>query len=423
MLSAIFYKLLYGFSVLFGVVTLVFFIFNLSPSDPTRLIAGQNDSEEVLELIRKRLGLDLSVTDRYVLYINDLSPLSYHGKAEDSRNKWDDHEYSGVRFIKADSFDLAIKFPYLRRSYISNRAVTDIIADALPGTIILAISAILIALLIGIAMGVIAALNKDAWPDKLALLFSALGMSGPSFFMAIIIAWLGGLLWFSHIPVNILPFAILFLAFLAFSFGRYKVGRKKRSAILISAFAFGWLYLAISALLFDGALPGSSWVVALPGTGLNMTGSLYGVDVWKGEQLELKNLILPAITLGIRPLSVVVQLTRNSMLDVLQSDFVRTARAKGLSETRVVLVHGLRNALNPVVTAVSGWFASLLAGAVFVEYVFGWKGLGMEIFRALDQEDLPVVMGAVLVVAAIFVLINVLVDLIYALLDPRVKLT
>jgi peptide/nickel transport system permease protein len=110
------------------------------------------------------------------------------------------------------------------------------------------------------------------------------------------------------------------------------------------------------------------------------------------------------------------------MLDVLQSDFIRTARAKGLSEARVVWVHALRNALNPVVTAISGWFASMLAGAVFVEYIFGWNGLGKEIVNALNTLDLPVIMGAVLVVAIIFITINILVDFVYAWLDPRVKL-
>src|SRR5207244_3687785 len=109
-------------------------------------------------------------------------------------------------------------------------------------------------------------------------------------------------------------------------------------------------------------------------TGLNPSGSLYDLDVWNGEQLVLSNLILPAVTLGIRPLSIVIQLTRSAMLDVLSQDYIRTARAKGLSPARVVLRHALRNALNPVVTAISGWFAGLMAGAVFVEKIFSWKG-------------------------------------------------
>jgi peptide/nickel transport system permease protein len=121
-------------------------------------------------------------------------------------------------------------------------------------------------------------------------------------------------------------------------------------------------------------------------------------------------------------LAIIVQLSRNTFLEVLSQDYIRTARAKGLSEWQVMRRHVLRNALGPVVTAVSGWFASLLAGAVFVEYIFGWKGLGKVTVDALMKFDLPVVMGAVLFIAVAFILINILVDLIYAWLDPRIRL-
>ena len=136
---------------------------------------------------------------------------------------------------------------------------------------------------------------------------------------------------------------------------------------------------------------------------------------------QWKNLILPALVLGIRPLAVVIQLMRNSLLEVLNQDYIRTARAKGLNQFQVVKNHALRNSLNPVITAISGWFASMLAGAVFVEYIFGWNGLGKEIVTALNTLDLPVIMGAVLVIAMVFITVNILVDLIYGWLDPRVK--
>lgn len=156
-------------------------------------------------------------------------------------------------------------------------------------------------------------------------------------------------------------------------------------------------------------------------TGLNLTGDLFVADIYTGkERLVLKNLILPAIVLGIRPVAVIVQLTRSSMLDVLSMDYVRTARAKGLTNRVVLFKHALRNALNPVVTSVSGWFASLLAGAFFVEIIFDYKGLGYVTVKALQKFDFPVVMGAVLFAATIFVLINILVDIFYSLLDPRV---
>lgn len=152
-------------------------------------------------------------------------------------------------------------------------------------------------------------------------------------------------------------------------------------------------------------------------TGLKMTGSLYDL---RGN-LQLQNLILPAIALGIRPVAIITQLTRSSMLDVLGQDYVRTATAKGLNFRTVLFRHSLRNALNPVITSVSGWFASLLAGAYFVEVIFNFKGLGYITIQAIENFDFPVIMGAVLIAAIIFVLINLFVDLLYAVFDPRVK--
>jgi peptide/nickel transport system permease protein len=123
----------------------------------------------------------------------------------------------------------------------------------------------------------------------------------------------------------------------------------------------------------------------------------------------------------IRPLAIIVQLTRSSMLDIMSQDFIRTARAKGLSESRVLYRHALPNALNPVVTAVSGWFASLLAGAVFVEFVFGWNGIGQELFMAIEKQDQPIVMGGVILVSTVFIIVNVLVEWVYGILDPRIR--
>lgn len=158
-------------------------------------------------------------------------------------------------------------------------------------------------------------------------------------------------------------------------------------------------------------------------TGLNMFGSLYEVDPFKGETLALQNVILPAIALGIRPLAIITQLTRSSMLDVLSQDYIRTATAKGLSRRLVIAKHALRNALNPVLTAVSGWLASLLAGAFFIEYIFNWRGLGKVTVDALTTSDFPVVMGSVLIVAIIFISINIVVDILYGVLDPRVRIS
>ncbi len=157
-------------------------------------------------------------------------------------------------------------------------------------------------------------------------------------------------------------------------------------------------------------------------TGLNLTGQLWVNHPIYGRTLHIENLVLPAFTLGLRPLSIITQLTRSSMLEVLSQDYIRTARAKGLRYLQVISKHALKNALNPVVTAVSGWLASLMAGAFFVEFIFDWKGLGFITLKAVQSLDFPVVMGATLFIALIFVLVNIVVDIFYAILDPRVHL-
>jgi len=149
---------------------------------------------------------------------------------------------------------------------------------------------------------------------------------------------------------------------------------------------------------------------------------MFETDAFTGRRLELQNLILPAFTLGIRPLAIIAQLTRSSMLDVLGQDYIRTAYAKGLSTTKVIFGHALRNAINPVITAITGWFAELLAGAFFIEYIFGWKGIGKITVDALEKLDYPVVMGSVLITAALFVMVNILADLLYSIVDPRIGL-
>lgn len=415
MIGLLFRKLASGIPVLFGVVSLVFLIFNLSPSDPARTIAGQNDSEEVLAAIRAKLGLDQPASTRYLLWLNDLSPVSVHSTDSASIIHFDPNEYSGIRLAGAVSgTGLYLKLPYLRRSYKSERKVSEILLSALPSTALLALAAILLALVVGIPFGILAATRLNQFTDRFLVFISVVGMSGPSFFMAILVAWLGGLVWSKNIAIPLVPIILLVLVAI-FKYGVFKEKKQPvwmRSSYLITGLAVIWFCVAAA---------GFAPMIHLPGTGLSMNGSLYDIHVFNGPYLALQNMILPSITLGIRPLSVVVQMTRGSMLEVLGADYLRTARAKGLPEKTILWRHALRNALNPVVTAISGWFASMLAGAVFVEYVFGWKGLGLEIFRALEREDLPVVMGAVLLIAALFVLINILVDVLYAVIDPRVR--
>lgn len=330
-----------------GVVALVFVMF-LGFGDPTRLIVGQTGDKKTMDNIRKDLYLDQPKWKQFFLYLNDVSPIAYHDTADIKKKG-----LKGI-FLGGEN-KLAFKIPYLRKSYQTKKDTTTVLMEALPATLILALTAMLFACFFGILLGVIAAVKKDTWIDTTAIVGSIAGISAPSFFIAIIVAYL-----------------------------------------------FGFLLQ--------------------PYTGLHITGSLYEMDEVTGERyLAIKNLILPAFTLGIRPLAVIAQLTRSSMLDVLQQDFVRTAYAKGLSKRTVIFKHALRNALNPVVTAITGWFAELLAGAFFVEYIFGWKGLGKITVNALEKLDYPVVMGSVLLSAIIFIFINILADFIYAIIDPRIS--
>jgi peptide/nickel transport system permease protein len=350
-------KFFYGVVVLLGVITTIFFLFNVLPGDPASVMLGQRANKDAMEAIHRDLGTDKPLLNQFANYLNDLSPISAHNYVrQDAFWYLNPAKYDWTPlFTIGNEVAVVLKYPYLRRSYITKRNVSDIIRETLPETAVLAFSAILIASFIGILLGIVTAVNKNSLLDRSIFVFATVvGMSAPSFLVGLIMAWL-----------------------------------------------FGYVLADF--------------------TGLHPSGSLYDIDVWRGEELKLKNLILPAITLGVRPLSIVIQLTRSSLLDVLSQDYIRTARAKGLSFKRIIFKHALKNALNPVVTAISGWFAGLMAGAVFVEKIFSWKGIGNEVVDALNNNDLPVVMGATLIFASIFVGINIIVDIIYGVLDPRVR--
>jgi peptide/nickel transport system permease protein len=352
MLKYILKKTLYGLLVLLGVIVLVFFLFQ-GFGDPSRLVMGQTGDSTTQANIKKELylinekGEKISKFKQFLYYLNDVSPLCFHSSKEIEKKK-----LRGFFFGGQNKF--GIKVPYLRKSYQSKREVWTILMQALPGTLMLAIAAMFIAILIGIPLGVMAAVKQNTWLDTSAIFGSIVGISAPSFFMGIIMVYLFG--------------------------------------------------FALSSF-----------------TGLHIAGSWFAIDSEGHRRLTLQNLVLPAITLGIRPLAIITQLTRSAMLDVLDQDYIRTAYAKGLSKRQVIWKHGLRNALNPVITAITGWFAELLAGAFFVEYIFGWQGIGKVTVDALEKLDYPVVMGAVLIAAAFFILINILADVLYGVVDPRVR--
>jgi len=351
MLSYLLRKIGYSLAVMLGIVVVVFFLFNILPVDPARMTQGQRADVQSLEAVRKEFGLDKSLPVQFAYYLNDLSPIGLHGRTAEEQEC-----YHYVQLFPVSSAQaVCLKWPYLRRSYQTHKEVAALLLEVIPNTLILATFAMVMAIIIGIFLGVLSAVHQNTWIDRLAVGFSVLGISAPSFFAGILIAWLFG-----------------------FVLSHY--------------------------------------------TGLNMTGSLYSYDPFKGEVMTWSNVILPAVTLGLRPLAIIVQLTRSSMLEVLNQDYIRTAKAKGLSQNAIIYRHALPNALNTVITAIANWFASLLAGSFFVEYVFGYNGLGKVTVDALEMSDFPVIIGSILFIAFIFVLINILVDIIYVWIDPRVKL-
>ncbi|MCB9226803.1 MAG: ABC transporter permease [Chitinophagales bacterium] len=356
MLKFLFQRSIAGALVLLGVIVIIFLLLNVIPVSAEQLSVGQNTDEATLQATKEKLRLNHSPIVRFWFYLSDLSPVSIQSHTDKKAPlSLLSGNYNYINIIKGKEKSLVLKQPYFGRSYQTDKPVLQILAKKILPTLILAITAITLASLIGIAFGLIAALNHNKWIDNFLLSISVLGISIPSYFSALLLA-----------------------IFFGYYLGNY--------------------------------------------THLNITGSLFDINDYGEHFINWKNLILPTIALGIRPVAIILQLTRNSMLDVLREDYIRTAKSKGLKNSVVIVKHALRNALNPVVTSITGWFAALLAGAFFVEYIFDFKGLGYETVYALTMFDFPVIMGAVLLIASFFVLVNIIVDVLYTKLDPRIVL-
>jgi peptide/nickel transport system permease protein len=316
---------------------------------------GQRSDAASVRAIEREFRLSLPWYSRLIYYFNDISPLSIHHLQDPGHPTWlAPHQTSFVSILNIGSRSLVLKKPYLGRSFQSRRQVSEILAENFPPTAILAISAIIFASILGIVLGVFAALYQYTKWDNLILLFSNIGISQPSFFAGFVIAMVFG-----------------------YYLSRY--------------------------------------------TGLSPQGPLLWIDDNGNSIYVWRNLILPVIALGIRPVAIITQLTRSSMLDVLAMDYVRTAHAKGLGYYTVIFKHALRNALNPVITSISGWLAALFTGAYFIEEVFNFNGLGSQTIFAIRNFDFPVVMGLSLFVAVVFVIMNIFTDMLYALVDPRIR--
>lgn len=300
-------KFLYMLLVLLGVITSSFIVNYALPGDPARVMLGQRADEQSIMALRKELGLDRPKIVQYVDYIG--------------------------KVCKGD----------LGRSFTTNRPIIETIWERFPATVLLTLTALLFSTILGIIIGIVAALFQGKFWDVSIMGVALLGISLPSFVLGLIL-------------------------------------------LLVFGVVLNWL--PISGYIDRG---------------------------WN-------HLILPAFALALRPLSIIARVTRSSMLDTLGQDYVRTARAKGLSEYTVIIRHALRNALNPVITTVSAWFAGLLAGSYFIEYIFNWPGIGMFTIDSILKLDYPAIQGSVLFAAVIFVIVNFIVDILYSVVDPKVKI-
>lgn len=337
-----------GIMVIITVIVIISAIIYLAPVDPTRLTFGQRSDDTTVADRRAQLGLDQPLVVQLGRYLSDISPIS----TVDTR--YIDQYTIVATLFEGESKNVVVKKPFLRYSYQTGREVYKMLKETIPKTIILAFSALLIAAILGIVFGIIAALYRDGKLDQFIIGFSTLGYSLPSYVSAMVLA-----------------------------------------------LVFGYYF--------------KSW------TGLNLQGSIYELNDLGDEVIVWKNLLLPAIALGIRPIAIVTQLSRSAMLDVLSEDYIRTARAKGLTFVKVIFGHALRNTMNPVTTALTGWLASLLAGAFFVENVFNFKGVGQLTVDAMINYDVPVLLACVIFISVIFVLLNILADILYVWLDPKVN--
>ncbi|HEY4720050.1 MAG TPA: ABC transporter permease [Candidatus Methylomirabilis sp.] len=292
--------------VLFGVTLITFLLTHVALGDPVRAMMGQRADPDIVARIRVEYGLDEPVWKRYVRYLGKL--------------------------VVGD----------LGTSYRQGRPVSEVIAERLPATARLAVAAMGIALVLGVAAGVVAAMRHNTLVDLLLMMGALLGISTPVF-------WLGMML------------------------------------IILFGVWLGWFPI-----------------------------SGYGEG-------DIRHLILPALTLGVLQAGIIARITRSALLEVLHQEYIRTARAKGLREGVVVLKHGLRNGLMPVITLAGIGLGDLLVGAPLTETVFAWPGLGRLLVSAVGNRDLPVVVGATFVFALIYLGASLLVDLAYALVDPRIR--
>ena len=318
-------RLLGAIPLVLGIATIIFFVVNIAPGDPTDRFLNPNMSPEAQEQIRVNLGLDQPIPIRYVRWLGELAQGN------------------------------------LGISFSENRPVVDIIKDLLPNTLLLSVTAIGVAFVFGILLGILQAVRQYSWLDSIASIVSLFFYSMPSFWLALMMV------------------------------------------LVFSLFAYEW-----------------DWPIQFPGVYMQSVDYAF-LSPWGKVQDRLLHLTLPATSLALVLAAGIARYTRGSMLEVIRQDFVRTARAKGLSEPVVIFKHALRNALIPVITLLGLYLPFLFSGTVFIESVFSWPGMGKMVVDAILERDYPVIMGGSLVFAMMVVVGNLVADLLYAVVDPRIR--
>lgn len=351
-------RLLLAIPVILGILIVTFLLARAIPGDPCRSILGEKATAEACEVFAENKGLNESLPTQLGIYIGD---------------------------VATGDFGESIRF---------KRSVAQIMVERFPLTIELAASALILALLIGVPLGVASAMKHNSGVDVGAMIFANVGVSMPVFWLGLLLAYLFG-------------FLLRDTAFFLPPSGRLSAG-----LISIPFYeAWGWS-------LQEGTVP---FRFAEFFSNLFIFNSLITGDfklLWDA----IRHLILPAVALSTIPMAIIARMTRSSLLDVLGSEYVRTARAKGSPERRVVVRHALRNAMLPVVTIVGLQMGALLSGAILTETVFGLAGAGTMIFEAITARDFPIIQGFTVVIATGYVILNLLVDISYAYIDPRIRL-
>jgi peptide/nickel transport system permease protein len=358
MIQYILRRILTAIPVLFGILLVTFALARLIPGDPCRAILGEKATDAVCERFIKEKGLDKPILTQFGIYIKEM--------------------------ISGD-FGQSIRY---------GLPVTRLLAERLPTTVELSFCALLVSMIVGIPLGIISAVKHNTWIDVITMVWANVGVSMPVFWLGLMLAYVFSLL-LKDTPFWLPPS------------GRVSPGIPNDSI----------------AEVWGLVLPESGFLPALIDfiSRMNILNALLTAN-WELLGDSIKHIILPAVALGTIPMALIARMARSAMLDVLGQDYIRTARAKGLRNSNVIFKHAFRNSLLPLVTVIGLSLGSLLGGAVLTETIFGLSGVGRTLYDAITARDYGIVQAFTVVIAVFFVALNLLVDISYAYLDPRIRL-